>query len=389
MNDEQIQLFSRYFGKAPTLMIRSPGRVNLIGEHTDYNEGWVLPAALQMGTVVTAHPRSDNVLHSIAQLMGDEDQVSLNTLLPSGGSLWRSYVRGAAALLGEVGCRVTGADMLIDGDLPLGAGLSSSASLEIAILMALTEMAGFKMDSKLMAQLGRRVENEILGTKSGIMDQLTAVFGISSHALLIDCRTLDITPILIPSDIRIIVLDSAMPRILVETAFNHRLAECNAAVRKLQKAHPQITALRDVSMEMLEESASLLGEIELRRARHVVSENERVLASVEALGRGDVAEVGRLMVISHQSLRNDYQVSISELNTLVEIAMSGVPGVLGARLTGAGFGGCAVAIAEAAQAENAATQIVEQYRNITHKAGKSYVCSPGDGARVYKIGASH
>src|SRR6185503_16282418 len=205
-------------------------------------------------------------------------------------------------------------------------------------------------------------------------DQLTAVFGISSHALLIDCRTLDITPILIPSDIRIIVLDSAMPRILVETAFNHRLAECNAAVRKLQKAHPQITALRDVSMEMLEESASLLGEIELRRARHVVSENERVLASVEALGRGDVAEVGRLMVISHQSLRNDYQVSISELNTLVEIAMSGVPGVLGARLTGAGFGGCAVAIAEAAQAENAATQIVEQYRNITHKAGKSYVC---------------
>jgi len=383
MNDKHVQLFSGYFGREPALMVRAPGRVNLIGEHTDYNEGWVLPAALQMGTVVVAGPRSDDTLHTVARLMDDEDRVSLNALLPCDGPQWTCYVRGIVAMLREAGCPVTGADLLIDGDLPLGSGLSSSASMEMAISVALTSMIGYQMDGKVMAKLGRRAENEVLGVQSGIMDQLAAVFGLSSHALLIDCRSLDITPVFIPRNIRIIILDSAMPRTLAGTAINQRRAECNSVVRKLQQAHPEIRALRDVTVEVLEEEGWRLDEIEVRRARHIISENARVLATVEALGRGDIAEVGRLMIASHESLRLDYEVSIAELDALVAIAMDGIPGVWGARLTGAGFGGCALAMVEAFHAETAGKQIIDRYRNFTGRAGKFYVCVPSDGTRVY------
>ena len=389
MSLQQIQQFIQYFGEEPALLVRSPGRVNLIGEHTDYNEGWVLPAALTMGTVVTARRRPDRILHTVARLVGGEDQVALDDLMPGEGPQWTRYVRGITAMLCEMGCSIPGADLLIDGDLPLGSGLSSSASMEMAVAVALTELADCKIDPKEMAKLGQRAENEIVGVQSGIMDQLAAVFGVASHALLIDCRTLDIDLVPISPDIRVLILDSAMPRELVGTALNRRRAECNSAVRKLQEVQPNIKALRDVTSEILEQEGWRLDANELRRARHVVTENGRVHSSVMSLSRGNIAEVGRLMVASHQSLRDDYEVSLPELDTLVTIATNDIKGVYGARLTGAGFGGCALALVEASEAEAASAQIINRYREATGREGRAYICIPGDGVRAYKIATLH
>jgi galactokinase len=382
MSDERLRAdFERTFDARPELMVRSPGRVNLIGEHTDYNDGWVFPAALDLGTDVAARRRDDGLLTVFAPRLGARDEVPIDHLRPREGPQWTRYVRGSAALLRAAGCDFPGANLLIDGDLPIGAGLSSSASVELGVAVALMTLAEYTMDQAALARLGQRVENDIVGVNSGIMDQLAIACGVAGHALLIDCRTLDTAPVPIPAGVRLLILDTAVPRTLAGSAYNQRRAECESALRALRAVEPGLRALRDVTPDLLTAEQGRLGPVELRRARHVVTENQRVLDSAAALRRGAVDEFGRLMVESHASLRDDYEVSGPELDALVSIALD-TAGVLGARLTGAGFGGCAIALAAAQQAGRAASEIAVRYQQATGRHGSAAICTIGDGTHV-------
>jgi galactokinase len=382
VKDEQLRGdFESAFGPSPDLLVRSPGRVNLIGDHTDYNDGWAFPAALDIGTHLAAGRRDDGLLRVVATQLGATDEVPVDDLRPRDGAAWTRYVRGSAALVQEAGYEFPGADLLIDSDLPIGAGLSSSASLELGVAVTLLALGGQAMDPVVLARLGQRVENEIVGLRSGLMDQLAIACGRAGHALLLDCRTLSTEPVPIPADVRVLVLDSAVPRALAGSAYNQRRAQCESAVRALQAADPSVRALRDVTPELLTAEQDRLTEVQRRRARHVVTENQRVLDSAAALRRNDPGELGRLMLQSHASLRDDYDVSGAELDALVGIAAQ-TRGVLGARLTGAGFGGCAVALATAEHAAEAAAAIAGEYRRVVGRPGSASVCTPSDGTRV-------
>jgi galactokinase len=382
MTDEQLrENFAQAFGGRPELIVRSPGRVNLIGEHTDYNDGWVFPVALDMGTDVAARRREERVLRVVAPRLHAEDHVPIDDLRPREGPEWTRYVRGSAAVLRTAGCDIPGANLLIDSDLPIRAGLSSSASLELGVAVALMTLSECAIDRTVLARLGQRVENEIVGVQSGIMDQLAVAGGVAGHALLIDCRTLEVEPVPIPADVRVLVLDTAVPRTLAGSAYNQRRVECESALRALRVVEPDLRALRDVTTDLLAAEQGRLDGVELRRARHVVTENQRVLDSAAALKHGDVSRFGRLMADSHTSLRDDYEVSGPELDTLVNIALE-TPGVLGARLTGAGFGGCAVALAAGQEARQAAAAIAERYRQATGRMGSASICTPSEGTHI-------
>ncbi|MCW2579428.1 MAG: galactokinase [Blastococcus sp.] len=373
--------FQHAFGGPPDLVVRSPGRVNLIGEHTDYNDGFSLPIALDLGTDVAVRRRPDGMLRTVARRMEASDIRPVDALRPTEGPEWARYVAGTAALLREHLGSLPGADLLIDGDLPIGAGLSSSASLELGVLVALLGLTEASVDRTELARLGQRVENEVIGVRSGIMDQLAIACGAAGAALLIDCRTLTTEVVPLPAGIGILVLDSAVPRTLAGSAYNIRRAECDAALRRLQVLAPHLRALRDVPSGLLAEHGSGLSDVELRRARHVVSENARVRAGATALAAGDAATFGRLMTDSHASLRDDYSVSGPELDILVDVALA-TPGVLGARLTGAGFGGCAVALVTSDAAERAAATIPARYRNATGRPGTASVAVASRGTHV-------
>lgn len=382
MIDECIASFVHYFGAQPDLVVHSPGRVNLIGDHTDYNEGWAFPMAVDMGTLVAARRRTDQKLHTIALRMAHaQDEADLADLQPHVAADWSRYVRGIAAMLHESDVPLPGADLLIGGDVPLGSGLSSSASLEMGVALALLTLAGHALDRNVMARLGQRVENEIIGLQSGIMDQLTILHGVTGHALLIDCRTLSVTATPLPSNVCILVVDSAVPRTLAGSRYNQRRSECAAALDKLRARHPDLQALRDVTPDLLDAATDRLSDIELRRARHVLTEDQRVLDSVAALRRGDAVTFGKLMVASHQSLRDDYDVSVAAVDTLVETALD-TAGVLGARMTGGGFGGCVVALVAADQADAAAANITTRYQHATGHPGVAYICVPSAGTRI-------
>ena len=373
--------FERAVGTPPELVVRSPGRVNLIGEHTDYNEGWVLPMALDLGTDVAARARPDGLLRVVAARMGAEDERPLDDLRLDESPDWMRYVAGCAAVLRDAGRALPGVDLVIDGDLPLGGGLSSSASLELGVLVALTALTGEQLGAADLARLGQRVENEIVGVRTGIMDQLAVAAGAKGSALLIDCRSLEFEPVPLPADVRVLVLDSAVPRTLAGSAYNERRAQCESGLAKLQAFRPGLGALRDVTEADLAEHGHALTDVEFRRARHIVTEDARVLAAADALRGGDAARFGELMTASHASMRDDYEISGPELDALVEIAL-GTPGVLGARLTGAGFGGCAVALTTAEAAGDAAAAIAGRYRETTGRPGSAWVCAPSEGTHV-------
>jgi galactokinase len=385
MDELYIQHFIQLFGCEPTHLIRAPGRVNLIGDHTDYNDGWVLPFALPMGTVIVCRKRNDDIIHTVTWFFQEEDFAKLNNLLPYNGPQWSLYVRGIASMLSNVGCSLPGSDLLIDGDLPIGSGLSSSASLEMAIATTLAELANFSLDRILMAKLGQRVENDVLGIQSGIMAQLTSVFGAISKALLIDCRTLKIELLPLPDNVSILILNSGIQRTLFGSTLNQRRAECDSALRKLQAAQPNLRALRDVTLELITKEGWRLDPIENRRVQHVVTENARVLSGVVALQKVDWEEFGRLMIASHQSLRDYCEVSTPELDLLVEIALDYRPAVFGARLTGAGFGGCVIALVETPRAKSIGKQIILRYKSATQKVGKVYVCRPNKGVHIRRL----
>src|SRR4051812_3858224 len=314
--------FARVFGAPPEVLVRSPGRVNLIGEHTDYNDGWVLPAAIELGVTAAAAPRDDGRVR-FASLQKDADDG------------WLAYPEGVLWALRSDGIEIPGADVLVDADVPEGAGLSSSAALEIAVALALLGIAGASLEPQRLALACQRAESEVVGVPSGLMDQFASVFGRAGHALLLDTRTLErewLPLPLEPAGLALVVVDTGVAHSLRESGYGERRATCEEAARALG-----LPALRDATGGDVERTKSLLGERAARLVRHVVSENGRVLETAELLRAGRLAELGPLLSASHASLRDDFEVSSPELDVAVDAARRG--GALGARMIGGGFGG--------------------------------------------------
>jgi galactokinase len=368
---------------APPIAV-APGRVNLIGEHTDYNDGWVLPMAIDRRVGVASAPRTDRILRAHSVVFGETREISIDDLAPPGGSDWFSFAAGVAWALNVSGFDVAGADLVIDGDVPLGSGLSSSSALVMATTLALCEFSGVPWAPVEMALLGHRVESEWVGVKGGVMDQFTAAVAREGHALLLDCRSLSHSPVAIPDDVLVIVMDTGVPRTLAGSAYNERSASCRAAVGALQNADQGIRALRDVTSGFLEANRGLLDETTYRRARHVVEENARPTAMAEALAEGDLAKAGRLMDESHFSLRDLYEVSSAELDLFTELAREH-PACYGARLTGAGFGGCSIALVSAEAADDFIDSTHARYQSRVDLPSAVFACRPESGARLLDI----
>jgi len=342
---------------------RAPGRVNLIGEHTDYSGGFVLPAAIHLATDVTLAPRDDHHLVIHSEALRETIYLDLDRPLRPRRD-WSDYVAGVVSVLRDQGCPIGGAELTIRSTVPRGAGLSSSAALEVATASALLAEAGHRVDRLTMARWCQRAENEFVGARCGIMDQYVACAGEPGDALLIDCRALDSTRIPIPSDVAMVILNTMVKHSIAAGEYNARREVCEAATAMLTKVLPGIRSLRDVSMDDLLTHGHNLPETTLRRARHVVSENLRTRQAAEAVRHGDLPLIGRLMADSHRSLRDDYDVSCPELDLMVDLACSD-PDVIGTRMTGGGFGGCTVSLVRRAGAERFVAAMQQRYHAAT------------------------
>jgi len=374
--------FASVFGTEPSDVAIAPGRVNLIGEHTDYNEGFVLPMAIGLVAAVAFRPREDRRLRLHAVAYGETIEVDLDDLRPGRPPGWAGYVAGMAWALRGAGHRLAGMDAAVDGNVPLGAGLSSSAALEMAVARALAELGGVAWDPKLMALLGQRAENLYVGVKCGVMDQMASAACRKGAALLLDCRSLDSEPVPVPDEAAVVVMDTGARRELATSAYNDRRAACEAAVRAIAASHPDVQALRDVDEALLASVEDRLPPVVLQRARHVVAENHRPRRMAAALKSRDLPAAGRVMNESHESLRVLYEVSSPELDRIAELARSH-PGCFGARMTGGGFGGCAVALVAAARVEDFVETVQAAYRREVDLKSAFLACRPAAGARLW------
>jgi galactokinase len=385
-NQPLLDAFVQCYGESATQVAIGPGRVNLIGEHTDYNDGFVLPVALKRDVRLAMRPRNDRRVRLYSVDYDEHHEFDLDQLQYHKEKLWANYVQGVAWALQEQGLTLTGLDGVISGNVPRGSGLSSSAALEIAAALGLMTAANQqdRLSGPQIAQAAQRAENQFVGVNCGIMDQFISMLGAEDHALLIDCRSLEYELVPFPANASLVIGNTKASRSLASSAYNQRRQECETGVAALQAVLPEIRALRDVTSEQLLAHRDLLSETVFRRCHHVVSENERVLQTVSALRAGDLAEVGRLMNASHESLRVDYEVSSAALDTMVE-AMRSAPGCYGARLTGAGFGGCAVALVEPGSEQSVADAIYEKYSKATNVWPEVYMSRAAAGARVESI----
>ena len=363
VNPEHVRSeFARRYGDAHNVrLFRAPGRVNIIGEHTDYNEGFVLPCAIDRDTVVAARPRKDSVIRAYSQNRQDESSFDLSETPHPVVGHWLNYLEGVARVLEQKGFAIGGADIVLESDVPVGAGLSSSASLEIAVASALMRLGDHPFERKQMALAAQEGEQEYTGAMIGIMDQYAAIFGQGGYALLLDCRSLEFTAIPVPLDRHaMLVCDTGVKHDLATGAYNERRRECREAVEILRKYIPGIQTLRDVSEEKLQAFGGELPEVLFRRARHVVTEIKRTIEAAQALKDGLFPRLAELMYASHESLRNDYEVSSPELDLLVDTAKT-IPEVYGSRMTGGGFGGCTVSFVERNQVQQFETRMTEAY----------------------------
>lgn len=359
--------------------------MNLIGEHTDYNEGFVLPAAIGFCCWVAAAPRSDRKLVIHSENFNETVEVSLDSLAPLGKKHWANYPVGVAWALEQSGKRLSGASVFIAGEVPLGAGLSSSAAIEVAVGFALLNQSGLKVDRIELAKLCQRAENEFVGARVGIMDQFVSCNGRAAHALLLDCRSLEFELVKLPADVQLVICNTMVKHEISSGEYNTRRAECEEGVRVLQSVLPAIRALRDVTLAQLEKHRGLLARKVFLRCRHVITENARVIKSVEAFKKGNLRALGPLMRDSHQSLRDDYEVSCKELDLMTEIAAS-QPGVIGARMTGGGFGGCTINLVETSGADDFKRLLGAQYLSKTGLSPEIYVSSASEGAQIVDTG---
>lgn len=367
--------YYRNFDRRGELRIfQAPGRVNLIGDHTDYNDGFVLPAAIDRQIVVAASARDDSLVNVYSRDFDAWDHFNIRREIARlSENSWGNYIRGIVWSLLSEGFRLKGMDAAVAGDIPIGAGLSSSAALEVACGYAMLQLSDNTVDRKVLARAAQKAENTFVEMRCGIMDQYISCLGQRNHALLIDCRDLDYRALPIPSGVLIMIVDSGVHRGLVGMEYNQRRSECEAAA-----AHFGVPALRDISVKAFENRAHELAPVVRRRSRHVISENDRTVSAAQALQEDDLETVGNLMKASHASLRDDFDVSCPELNVLVEIAL-GVQGVYGARLTGAGFGGSMVALVQTEAAADLSAAISERYGPATGKQATIHVCKASDG----------
>lgn len=373
--------FREVFGEGAAVVAAAPGRVNLIGEHTDYNEGFVFPVAIDRTLGMAVAPRPDRMVRLYSVNFEAEALFPVDVLQKDPGCPWADYPKGVVDELLKAGYSVGGFQAVLYGDIPLGAGLSSSAALEVVTAFALSELFGIELAPVEMALLCQRAENRFVGVNCGIMDPFISRLGKRNHALFIDCRDLQYRHVPLDGErVAVMVCNSGVQRGLVDSEYNLRRAQCAEGVRRLSKVSPDIRALRDVSVEALEAHADLLPDVVRRRCRHVVTENARVLQAMGRLEQGDLEEVGRLMGASHRSLQVDYEVSRYELDVLVELAQN-MEGVLGARLTGAGFGGCTVNLVEWEGAGSFVEHMAEAYLERTGLRLETYVCGVEDGVQ--------
>lgn len=390
---ELKEKFRQLYG-ADARLYRAPGRVNLIGEHTDYNDGYVMPAAIGFSTWVALSPRDDRQLSIYSEnfsesIIIDLSQLSIEARRARAGTQWSDYVGGVALILEQAGYRLRGANMLISGEVPIGSGLSSSAAIEVSTGYALLETAGYTVDRVQLATLCQRAENEYVGIRCGIMDQFISCNGKEGHALLLDCRSLDYRLLPLaqsgmgedsqPGDVRLVVCNTMVKHQLASSEYNRRRAECEAGVEHFARFIPGVRALRDVAPDDLERFGTGLPDVIYRRCRHVITENARAIKAAAALERGDLNEFGKLMGESHRSLRDDYEVSCDELDLMVDLA-SQIEGVYGSRMMGGGFGGCTINLVEPESVEYFERTVAAGYQQATGHIPEIYICTAAAGA---------
>ena len=378
MNTQNLkQSFASYFNSESEIIVRAPGRVNLIGEHTDYNDGFVLPMAIDHAVWLALRPRDDRTVRLFSLDLEADSAFELDSLTK--GSDWIEYPKSIAYELMKAGYELRGFDAVMTGDVPRGAGLSSSAAVELAVARAFAAVSGIEWDAPKMAKLSQKAENEWVGVNCGIMDQMASAACKEGHALFLDCRSLEIQHAPLPQGVSIVILDTSTRRGLVGSAYNERRNQCEEAARWFG-----VKALRDVSVEEFERKTKAekgLSEVSLKRARHIVTENTRVLEAVKVMKDGNVKRLGELFNASHDSLRDDFEVTNDALNIMVNCAREQAS-CYGARMTGAGFGGCAVALVKEENASEFVNAVSEAYRQRSNMEAAVYVCKPSEGASL-------
>jgi galactokinase len=375
---ELAEAFQSLYGSRPRIY-RAPGRVNLIGEHTDYNDGLVMPAAIDFSTSVAIDARDDRRIVIRSENFSEAAELDLDQPPARGRGHWSDYPFGVALTLEEAGQRLRGANMLVRSEVPIGSGLSSSAAIEVATGLALLDIAGVRIDRLDLAKVCQQAENDFVGMRCGLMDQFISCFGQTGHALMLDCRSLAHQLLPLPEDLKLVVCNTMVKHELAASEYNARRAECEESVRLLARELPEVRSLRDVTIEDLERTGGELPEVIRKRSRHIVSENARVAAAAAALQREDLKTFGELMGESHRSLRDDYEVSCEELDLMVDIANQ-AEGVFGARLTGGGFGGCTINLVAADSVDLFTQSVASGYAQATGREPEIYVCTPAQGA---------
>ncbi|OOF41076.1 galactokinase [Rodentibacter mrazii] len=379
--EKSQHIFTQKFNTEPTLTVYAPGRVNIIGEHTDYNEGFVMPCAINFGTAVSGKKRDDHIWYVYAADLDETDKFSLSETIEKSPNKWANYVRGVVKFIQERYPHFKqGAYLVISGNVPLSSGLSSSASLEVAVGKFCQQLGDLTISHVDIALNGQKAENQFVGANCGNMDQLISALGQKDHLLMIDCRSLETIPTAVPNDVAVIIVNSNVPHDLVTGEYNIRRQQCEKAA-----AFFGVKALRDVSVSQFKEKEAeltALDPIVAKRARHVVTENQRVLDAVEALTHNDLTRLGELMGQSHDSMRGDFEITVPQIDYLVELAQLVIGKQGGARMTGGGFGGCIVALAPQDKVEAVRKIIAENYEKTTGLKETFYVCTASQGARV-------
>lgn len=371
--------FETKFGYQADIYVQAPGRVNLIGEHTDYNDGFVLPCAINYQTMTAATKRNDRIVRVVAaDYHNDYDEFNLDqeiTFLPE--KMWANYIRGVVKFLLQRGFIFGGCDIAVSGNVPQGAGLSSSASLEVVIGQTIKALYQLDISQQDIALNGQQAENQFVGCNCGIMDQLISASGDAGHALLIDCRSLTVFPIQIPNDLVVMIINSNKKRGLVDSEYNTRRQQCEVAAKQFA-----VKALRDVTFEQFIEKQNQLDPLVAKRAKHVITENERTLTAAKALTENNLLLLSQLMEQSHASMRDDFEITVAEIDTLVDIVKSVLGSEGGVRMTGGGFGGCVVALMKQQLVQPVIAAVEQQYQVMTGLKADIYVCQPSEGASV-------
>jgi galactokinase len=375
---EITRAFESLYGGQPRIY-RAPGRVNLIGEHTDYNQGFVMPAAINFATFVAITKRDDNVLKIHSDIFKEDTWVDLADPPSRGRKHWSDYPLGVAVKLQQSGHKISGANMLVRGEVPLGSGLSSSAAIEVSTALGLLDISGERIDRLQLAKMCQQAENEFVGARTGLMDQFIACFGKADHAVMLDCRSLESQALPLPGDVKLVVCNTMVKHELASSEYNARREQCEEGVRILSQHLPSVNSLRDVTADNVVKFRDQLGDVIYRRCLHVTTENDRVRQAAAVLRDGDLKTLGKLMYKSHESLRDDYDVSCKELDVMVDRARE-IPGVWGARMTGGGFGGCTVNLVGVGATEEFTRAIKSGYAAATGRDPEVYICSAADGA---------